>query len=481
MPTSSILSARPGSLKGLQKISPPEILAILGHFDGYFWNMDTEGRYILFNEALEDKVRELTGITIRTGEKVQDFPSLMDSSMRPVWDRICALARRGEQIRMVQELRVKGQPAFFELSAIPIWKGEGIAGISCLVKDLTVPTMNERKLRGSESRFRSLIEKGSDIIVLVDGEGRIVYASPSIENYFGIKDAEQLGNSAFQYIHPDDVGRLAEKFLEVLESPNKPIYVETKAVTKEKNTIWVEGTVTNLLGVEGIHGIVCNFRDVTARKVAERQLIQATIDAQDKEREEIGRELHDNVNQILTTARLYLDCIVDASDGQQEMIQRSSTIISSAIEEIRNLSRSMTQAFHPELGLKLSIEDLVENIRRLSDGMQINLEFRMPAEKDLDNKFKMTLFRIIQEQLNNVLKHSEARTVAVSVCQQQDQIQLRIADDGRGFDPELKREGIGLSNITNRAESFQGIVSLDTAPGKGCVLSVHFDLKKHGG
>lgn len=474
MPTSSILSARPGTFKGFQKAHQPEIQAILAHFDGYFWSLDTEGRYILFNEALSQKIKELTGHAIRSGEKVQDFLSMLDPSMRPVWERICALARHGEPIRIIQEVRVRDQPAFFELSALPIQKGSAVQGISCHVKDLTVQTLNERNLRLSESRFRSLIEKGSDIIVLIDGEGKIIYVSPSIENFFGTSDAEHLGQNAFEYIHPDDVGRLAERFVDVLENPGKPIFIETKALTKDKQTIWVEGTVTNLLGSDGIHGIVCNFRDVSARKHAERQLIQATIEAQDKEREDIGRELHDNVNQILTTARLYLDCVVDNGENQPEMIRRSSTIITSAIEEIRKLSRSMTQSFHPELGLRLSIEDLLQNIRLLSDGKEIGLEFSMPDETALDNKFKTALFRIIQEQLNNVLKHSDARRVDVSLRQQQGQIQLKIADNGKGFDPLQKRDGIGINNIITRSETFQGLVHFDTAPGKGCILTVNF-------
>jgi signal transduction histidine kinase len=238
----------------------------------------------------------------------------------------------------------------------------------------------------------------------------------------------------------------------------------------------VEGIVTNLLGVEGVNGVVCNFRDVTERKEIEKKIRQASIDAQEREREEIGRELHDNVNQILTTARLYLDCILEAPSEQESIIRRSSEIITSAIEEIRKLSRSMTQSFHKEIGLKLSIEDLLENIRQLPEGIHVSFDFFLPGELDLDDKLKTTIFRIVQEQLNNVLKHAAASTVHISLRQDGPAIWLRIQDNGQGFDTRKKRDGIGINNIISRAELFNGQVDIESSAGKGCLLTVHFQM-----
>src|ERR1700733_9307925 len=83
-----------------------------------------------------------------------------------------------------------------------------------------------------EASFRSLIENSTDIIVVVNGEGRIIYGSPSIEKHFGLSNAEQLGQSAFDYIHPDDIPRLAESFMELLCNPGKPLSIQTRARSK---------------------------------------------------------------------------------------------------------------------------------------------------------------------------------------------------------------------------------------------------------
>ena len=512
MQTSSVRPVKTGSVKRTpKKTAFPEkktnieqeagLLALLDHLDGYLWSIDRESKYIFLNEALANKLKELTGIVVKPGDIAPDFPGMLDPSLSPVWEKVCRQGLLGESRRMVQEFSINGQPAFLELSVTPIRKGEEVLGLSCFARDLTTQILTGLNLQMGEIRFRSLLERGTDIIVVVNGEGKMVYCSPSIEYYFGVSDAEILGKNAFEYIHPEDLSRLAESFIEVLDSPGKSRALEARALTKDGVLIWVEGTVTNLLATEGINGIVCNFRDVSARKHAEnlakeseelsrrlenqlieekilqqKQILQATIDAQEKEREEIGRELHDNVNQILTTARLYLDYIEEPAVGLQPIIKRSSEIITTAIEEIRKLSRSMTQSFHREIGLQLSVEDLVESIRRLAEDIEMSLDFYLPDELALDDKLKTAVFRIIQEQLNNVLKHAGASKVLVSISQESDSLLLQVSDDGKGFDLLKKRDGIGINNIINRAEVFGGRVVFDTAPEKGCSLFISFPL-----
>jgi PAS domain S-box-containing protein len=352
-----------------------------------------------------------------------------------------------------------------------------------------------------ETRFRALIENSTDIIAVVNAEGSILYNSPSVEKYFAARGAVEPGTSAFDYIHEEDIPRLTDIFLDLVQHPGKSVSVQTRAHTKEGREIWVEGMVANLLATQGINGIVCNFRDVTERVRSEmiareseglyrglerqlseeklrrqKEIMQATIDAQEKEREDIGRELHDNINQMLTTARLCLECVSGREGEQGQIIERSSNIITTAIEEIRKLSKSMTQSFHKEIGLKLSIEDLADSIGRLAGNLRIVLDFVLPDEQSLDDKLKMTVFRIIQEQLNNVLKHAGASSIRISIRQGAGLLSLRIADDGKGFNTRQKRKGIGINNIINRAELFNGQLKIDSSRGKGCRMSVDFRL-----
>ena len=157
------------------------------------------------------------------------------------------------------------------------------------------------------------------------------------------------------------------------------------------------------------------------------------------------------------------------------MIKRSSDTITSAIEEIRRLSKSMIETFHKEVGLELSLNDLIENVR-LVQAFTISLHFAVPGEQQLDDKLKMTIFRIVQEQLNNTIKHAHASEVQIAIVQKNRTLQITIADDGKGFDTSQKRKGIGITNIISRTELFNGRVKIDSLPGKGCHMRVSFTI-----
>jgi signal transduction histidine kinase len=96
-------------------------------------------------------------------------------------------------------------------------------------------------------------------------------------------------------------------------------------------------------------------------------------------------------------------------------------------------------------------------------------------ESKLDYGLKLTLYRMVQEQVNNILKYADATKVDITIKENDKKLILTIADNGRGFDPTTKRKGIGLNNIINRADVFNGKVDIQTSPGKGCVVKVVFD------
>lgn len=210
----------------------------------------------------------------------------------------------------------------------------------------------------------------------------------------------------------------------------------------------------------------------------QKLIAQAMVDAQEKERAEIGKELHDNINQILSTTKLYLELAKNDNSQRLSLISRSAGNIHNAIHEIRNISRSLVPASIGDLGLQDSILDLVESIRTTKT---IHVEFYPVGELDqrISDKAKLMLFRIIQEQVNNVLKHSGARNLIIELmlAEGENSIELSITDDGKGFNPEkVRKKGLGLSNITSRADLFGGKVTILSAPGRGCKLRVQIPV-----
>jgi signal transduction histidine kinase len=219
-------------------------------------------------------------------------------------------------------------------------------------------------------------------------------------------------------------------------------------------------------------------RDITDRKKLEQEIVaqqkaisQATINTQEKERTEISKELHDNVNQVLTTTKLYLDLAMANPELKDELIKKSSQNIINVITEIRSLSQSLMIPSLGDLGLIDSIEDLAENIN-VTKKVRVFFKHRDIDENFLDDNQKLTLFRIIQEGLNNVIKHSGATRVIIELSKKEKTIQLDIKDNGKGFDLRNIKKGFGLNNIRNRVYLLNGNLTVETQPGKGCTLVV---------
>lgn len=212
------------------------------------------------------------------------------------------------------------------------------------------------------------------------------------------------------------------------------------------------------------------------QRLKQQQITEVVLGAQEQERFELGQELHDNINQILATSKLYLDVAIEEREPRIELLVKSRNNISMAIEEIRRLSKELITPSLNDLGLVQSIQELIRSIQMVKK-MKIRLAISGLDESALQPEQKINVYRIIQEQLNNILKHAQASSVIIELTREEEQIRLLMADDGKGFDPRMRRSGVGISNIISRAELYNGRVEIDSAPGKGCRLEVILNSK----
>ena len=235
-------------------------------------------------------------------------------------------------------------------------------------------------------------------------------------------------------------------------------------------------------------------QDITARKSAESQvlgsernlarqqlksqkeIVAAVLTAQEKERANIGRELHDNLNQILGAAKLYIELAKTDEEDRDMLLQKSVDYIVTVIAEIRNISKNLAFPRLNVMGLADSIKILIEDVMRVNP---IHIQFREsgidPAE--LDEALQLDIFRIVQEQLNNILKHANASQAEIHLARTNNTVELLISDNGKGCDLTMDNKGVGIVNIISRADLYQGTVSILSHPGEGYVLIVAFPVK----
>ena len=266
---------------------------------------------------------------------------------------------------------------------------------------------------------------------------------------------------------------------------NEPIVVELLNYRKNGEPFWNNLSITPIVDEDGtVSHYVGVQNDVSAQKekekiqkaIDEHKLITAaTIEAQEKERQHIGRELHDNINQMLASAKLYLNMATDNESVRMQMLQSSTTILNNAINEIRKLSHRLVGPQPDALLLQDSLTELLVTLE-LTSPFKVSFLCHNLNEDVLAENKKILLYRIVQEQINNIIKYSQAKTVTVSVKEVNNWLLLNIKDDGVGFDVTQKAKGIGLRNIEARLQMVNGNMVLNTGIGKGCEMVIAVPL-----
>ena len=220
-------------------------------------------------------------------------------------------------------------------------------------------------------------------------------------------------------------------------------------------------------------------RKRTKEELAEQQIKQqkliteVTIQAQEKEKNELGRELHDNINQILATVKIYLGVVKSGQNVPEDLVGKCYEYVNEAMEEIRKLSHSLVTPSLGDISLKEALQQLVENINLLK-GLQVQLLVDEKYNEQAKDKNKeLMLYRIVQEQLNNITKYAQPKEAVISLKIDSGNLFLSVADNGVGFDTTQKSKGIGLKNISSRVEFHSGNMNIISAPGQGCTLEVY--------
>ncbi len=209
---------------------------------------------------------------------------------------------------------------------------------------------------------------------------------------------------------------------------------------------------------------------ISEQKIQEQKKItRAVIIAQDKERSHIGQELHDNINQILAAAKIYLSVAAEEDEKVKELIKYPMILIENSIQEIRLLCQKLVSPIK-----NINLEALViELLNILNQRTRVKTDFSYIVSKEfLSDDIKLNLYRVLQEQIGNILKYAEAKNVSISIKTTGKAIHLTIADDGKGFEVDKPRTGVGISNMINRIESFDGTFEIKSSMGNGCLTKI---------
>ncbi len=252
--------------------------------------------------------------------------------------------------------------------------------------------------------------------------------------------------------------------------------VEIQNFRKNGTQFWNRLSVTPVFDADGnLNYFIGIQEDITAQKehealtqaLREQQLVtEVAREVQEQERRYIGAELHDNVNQLLATARLYLNIDVN-NNGREAAVAKAKQYLDDAVQEIRRLSAKLVHQEPQSLPLGKQLEQLVASLRPVVP-FRLQLGIRLDGVPEPDERHKMVFYRIVQEQLNNIIKYARAKTVEVMIQAVAGTLLLEIADDGVGFSPVGDYKGIGFANMRSRMQEVGGSLVIEASPGAGC-------------
>jgi PAS domain S-box-containing protein len=359
-----------------------------------------------------------------------------------------------------------------------------------LKKEIEQHKITQDNLLKTEANLRTVFDATDTAYLLLESDLTILLFNHRAADYVRKVFYWNLktGDNIHDFITPERKVLFADRVQRAVKG--EQINFETRYDLEDKSSLWYHIRLFPIpKDDKDIFGLVLACTDITERRLLENQLekerlerikeiTDAVITAEESERQEIGRELHDNIQQILVSSRLFLSMIKekDISASGHKYLQQTNQMIMSAVDEIRNLSHSMIAPFMEGTTLKEAIEKIISNTTSTS-GITISLEAAGLDESRLSEKLRLTIFRIIQEQINNILKYSKASFVLLRIAQGDDTLSLIIKDNGVGFDTSKNISGIGLMNIKARASLFNGEVNIFSSPGEGFELSVTMQLK----
>ena len=444
------------------------------------WVVDEKGQLVFASLSFYDFF-ELDPETSQHKKVVDLLPV---AASRSLYTKHAEAFDSGRPIEFIEKVQwANGINHVFHINLFPIKSAGDKKMLGGSAVDLSGKYEAEKKLQELNNRMLLLSKATSDAIWEWDMQTGQIYRNEALMEMIGYTNESPKGLSWWlRRIHPEDRNRVSDKVKENTEM-NLHSWQDQyrfKCADGEYKHMQDKGFIVyeNELPVKMIGSLqdISNLKELEEKLVEERvqrqqEISETVIRVQEKERTRIGHELHDNVNQILSTAKLYMDMLKPAGKQDKQYKEKVTEYLLLAIEEIRKLSKELVVPQLTQKGLIESIFQLIDDVELTT---RIKIKFTHDHENDLLSPGKkVTLFRIVQEQLKNIIKHSKARQVDILLQRKNNIAELIIRDDGIGFNSSQTHRGIGLSNIYERTRFYNGTVDIETLEGKGCTLRVN--------
>lgn len=377
--------------------------------------------------------------------------------------------------------------AWFNITFSPhINKNTEIIGVIATYRDITQSKLAEVALAYSEEKYRQLVENVSEAIANIAVDGKILFANEVAANLLNKKSNEIIGKYIYDELPKEISNKLKDQLNKYFISPDKRNFDYTIGIPNYENQSFMISIQPVISSDNEINSLMCLITDITYRKIAERELehsqemlrnLAAHLESvREDERKEIAFEVHDELGQELTALKLDLSWmegkLTDLQPILKEKIVEMKDLIDTTIDRVGNISTKLRPDILDHFGLLAAIEWATGDFQKRS-GINSELIFD-PEEINVDSDRATVIFRILQETLTNVIRHSKADTVEVIFSEKKDKYELSVSDNGVGISQDRINapESFGLFAINERARSVGGSVEITGQKGIGTKIKL---------
>lgn len=466
----------PATSKNFQLLSD-----VLDKTQSLFWIYDKDDNLIFANSHFYSNTgltKSIEGIHLSNTSTDKALITLIKS-------RLDETRKNSSPMRFNDKIIKNDNLNFFESTWFNIKNefGEFVAGYSNNVNDKRKQSQEIKKL---SSRLSYISLSTSDAVWEWEITKNHLHLGERLSELTGYYSEIKYGGFKFwlsTVVHSKDRTSLMRKISSCIKRCKNVLQVEYSITTAKGELKQVIDKIYFIYSAKKLVRMIGSLKDCTEIKVLEGKASQyqsetlkavslASVKAQEEERDRISKELHDNINQLILSSKMYISIAKQHPNNATELLDKAVEYQLMALEESRKLSKTLSTTIMEYAGFNRVFSDIVRSLEL--SGLIVSFQTDEVLINKLSSTQKTMLIRIFQEQSSNILKYANAKEVSLKIFEKDSFTYCSILDNGKGFDPAKDNGGIGFANIKNRVNALGGTLQLLTSPGNGCEMTIAF-------